>query len=199
MNTVNKQSLVRTGLRAAAVLALAALAACETAPEIRTQTAPNANVAAYRTYGYVASPGTDRGGYTSINTRYIEAAVDREMQARGYVPSSSNPDLLVNFNIASKDKVEGTTSPRTSVGVGYGGWGWRRGYGYGVGIGIGDTDIRTVTEGTLTVDVVDAARKELLWTGSAVGRITKEIRTNPQPTIDKAVSLIFAKYPKPAG
>jgi hypothetical protein len=194
---VNIQSFARSGLRAAAVVGLAALAACESAPEIRSQTAPGANVAAYRTYGYVDKLGTDPAGYTTLNTRFIKEAVDREMQARGYVLAAS-PDLLVNFNVASKDKVEGTsTGPRTSVAVGYGGWGgWRRGYGYGVGVGIGDTDIRTVTEGTLTIDVVDAARKELLWTGSAVGRLTKAIQADPKPTIDKAVSLIFQKYPK---
>jgi hypothetical protein len=167
-----------------------ALGACQTKPQVRTQTAPAADVARYRTFGFVEHPDTDRTTYTTINTRFIKDAVNREMLARGYTPGES-PDLVINFIIGTKDKVEST--PGTSVGLGYGRWGYR---GFGWGLGFGDRDVRTITEGSLTIDVVDNSKKELVWSGTAAGRLTKKIMNDPQPAIDSAVSAIFAKYPK---
>jgi hypothetical protein len=63
-------------------------------------------------------------------------------------------------------------------------------------VGYGGSDVRTVTEGSLTIDVVDQQQKALVWSGTAQGRLTKKAMNNPRPAIDDAVSAIFAKYPK---
>jgi hypothetical protein len=178
-------------LTAFATTALAlTLVACQSRPQIRTQSAPELNVLRYQTFGFVEHPDTDKSGYTTLTTRYLKDAVSREMLARGYT-QSDKPDLLINFAVGSKDKVESTPGP--AVGVGYGRWGWR---GWGGGIGYGGRDVRTVTEGSLTIDVVDQSRSELVWTGTAEGRLTKKTLQEPQPAIEQAVSAIFAKYPK---
>jgi hypothetical protein len=174
---------------AAAGLAML-LSACQTRPEIRTQSAPELNVVQYQTFGFIDHPNTDNASYTTLTTRYLKDAVSREMMARGYT-QSDKPDLVINFLVGSKDKVESTPGP--AVGVGYGRWG-RNSWGYGVGYG--GRDVRTVTEGSLTVDVVDHSKSELVWSGTAEGRLTKKELKNPQPAIDGAVSAIFAKYPK---
>ncbi len=96
----------------------------------------------------------------------------------------------MNFTAGSKDKVEGIRG-RTWASVGAD---WSRGWGWG---GMwGGRDIRTVTEGSLTIDVVDQHHKELLWSGTAKGRVTPRDENNPQPAIDKAVSAIFTRYPR---
>ena len=60
------------------VLAAAlALGACQTAPTIRTEVAPGANLGQYHTYSYFDRLATDKRGYTTITTRTIEDAVDR--------------------------------------------------------------------------------------------------------------------------
>jgi hypothetical protein len=191
VNTAKRSSFAGRGLAAAALLAI--VAGCATKPQIRTQSAPNLDIARYSTYGFMEKPSTDKAGYTTLTTRYLQEAVAREMDARGYRRSES-PDLLINFNVAEKDKVESRPGP--NVGVGYGGWGWRRGYAWGVGLG-GYNDVRSVTEGSLTVDLVDRSRNELVWSGTAVGRLTKAALDKPQPAIEQAVDLIFDKYPKP--
>jgi len=181
---------------AISAMLLAALAACATPPHIRSQSAPDLDIGRYRTYGFVDRPGTDTQGYMSLNTRYLKDAVSREMAARGYTPSE-NPDLLINFNIMAVDKVEGSYGPGYPYGYGYGyGYGsWRHGYAWGAGVSDWDT-IRTYTEGTLTIDVVDHAHNALVWSGSAVGELTKSVLDRPQPAIDDAVSRIFTHYPR---
>ncbi len=183
-------------IRGLATLGLVlALAACAAKPVIRTQSAPALDITKYQTFGYVEKPDTDKAGYTTLTTRYLKDAVGREMVARGYRLTDQQPDLLLNFTIGSKDKVEGDSGP--NLGVGWGRWG--RGFGWGGtfgSIGYGGRDIRTITEGTLTIDVVDQQHKELIWSGSAKGRVTSKSEDNPQQAIDKAVAAIFTKYPK---
>jgi len=177
-------------IRGVALVALAAtLVACATRPDVRTQSAPALDVQKYQSFGFVEKPDTDKAGYTTLTTRYLKDAVTREMAARGYT-LSEHPDLLVNFSVGSKDKVEGSAWP--DVGVGWGRW--SRGWGWGGTYG--GRDIRTITEGSLTIDVVDEQHKELIWSGTAKGRITSKTENNPQPAIDEAVAAIFAKYPK---
>ena len=172
------------------VCAVVALSACQTRPEIRTQSAPELNTLNYRTFGFVEHPSTDNANYTTLTTRYLKDAVTREMLARGYT-QSAQPDLVVNFAVATKDKVQSYPGP--AVGVGYGRWGWR---GWGWGLGYGGRDVQTFTEGSLTIDVVDHNKSELIWSGTAEGRLTKKVMKAPQPAIDQAVTAIFAKYPK---
>ena len=194
MSARNAQTLVRT----IAVIALGALlASCATEPQIRTQAAVNANLASYRTFAFMGKPGTDKDGYKTLTTQSLERAVTREMQARGYVAAvpGQEPDLVINFNVKEKDKVQG------DVGPGYGWWGgvgYGRRWGYG-GFGAGWDDyydgIQTVTEGSLVVDVVDRARNEVVWSGTAVGELTRKVLEHPDETIDKSVAQIFARYP----
>jgi hypothetical protein len=167
-----------------------ALGGCQTTPTIRTQTAPDANLAQSHTYGYVEKLATDKYGYTSITTRDIQEAVDREMRGRGFA-QGADPDILVNFNISKRDKTQSTPGP--GYGVGFGGW--RRGYGYGAWGGWGGDEIETVTEGTLTVDLVDRRHNQLIWTGSATRVLTSKVLDQPKPAIDQAVRLIFERFP----
>jgi len=50
-------------------------------------------------------------------------------------------------------------------------------------------------QGTANIDVVDAAKKQLVWEGIAEGKITDEMMKNPQATIDGVITDMFAAYP----
>jgi hypothetical protein len=180
------------GLRVLAIAGLL-LSGCATHGDVRSQLAQNANLGAYRTYAFMAKLGTDQDGYKTLTTQSLERAVGREMIARGYVPAGpdSPPDLLINFNIKEKDKVEGDVGPG-------GPWGYGLGhrYGYGYGWGLDDYNgVTTVTEGSLMIDLIDRVRNEAVWSGTAVGELTRKVLDNPGPHIDQAVSDIFARYP----
>lgn len=187
------QSLLQRVRRATLwVVAAGLFAGCASGPSIFVNSDPSASFATYRTYNFVTPLGTDNSGYSSLLSQYLRTATDRELQARGYTRSDT-PDLLVNFNVKTKDKIQTTTTPS---GPSYGGYyGYRSGY-YGVWNGY-DTQVTQYTEGTLTVDIVDAARKQLVWDGTAVGRVREEALKNLGPAIDKVITQIFAKYPSP--
>jgi hypothetical protein len=55
------------------------------------------------------------------------------------------------------------------------------------------------TEGTLTVDLVDADRNHLVWTGDAIGRVTQESPQERALAADEAIAAIFMQYPYTTG
>jgi hypothetical protein len=177
--------------------AVIALAACATPINTRAQTDPNANLSSYHTYGFYAEPGTNRGGYSTPITGYFKNAVSREMNARGYKYTEESPDLLINFNTNVRENVDVRSTPVPTYGVGYGGYYGYRGGMYVAGpIGYG-TEVETVRykAGTANIDVVDAAKKQLVWEGVAEGKITDKMMKNPQATIDQVIKDMFVNYP----
>ena len=170
------------------------LAGCASHPKISSQTAPHVDLSRYHTYGFMPKLGTDRGGYVSITTQLMKDAAAQEFGKHGLAPSD-NPDLLVNFLRTSKDKVEGRVDPR--VGVSYGTGLWGHGL-WGLGLGLGMGDLRSVHEDTLTIDVVDRANNELVWTGSARYRPTEKDRNDATQRINDAVARIFERFPSTA-
>jgi len=163
-------------------------AGCQTAPRVRAEAAPGTDMARYGTFGFFEKLGTDQHGYTTIATAHLKEAVTRELEARGLHPAA-NPDLLVNFYVQTKDKVE---SYPGSLGFGYSRFGW---HGVGWGMGYDMPDVHTYTEGTLTIDLVDRQKNALAWQGVAVGRLGERALRQPAVAVKSAVSAVFEKYP----
>lgn len=155
----------------------------------------SADFSAYRTFGFFDPLGTDSAGYESLVTQTLKSAVQREMETRGYRYSDAQPDLLINFNarLAQQTRISQTPAPPPMY------YGYRRGY-YGSWGGYStETRVDQYVEGTLNIDIVDARRKQLVWEGIAVGRVTKKSQEDRQAAIRAAVAEIFAKYPFKAG
>jgi hypothetical protein len=176
------------------LLALPALllAACSTAPTVRSERDAGAVFSAYATFGFHEPLGTDKAGYESLVTQALKAATRREMEARGYRYAESGADLLVNFNAQLADRAD--VQPR-AMPVPHPEYYGYRSYvtwpDYGV-------VVDKYQEGTLNIDVVDAQRKRLIWEGVAIGRVTEKVQRNRTEAIDKAVAEIFKAYPVPA-
>jgi hypothetical protein len=186
----NMKSLVRMLLLVVAALVLAG---CATGPTITADYDRSANFTAYRSFGFYQPLGTDQAGYESLITQTLKAAVRQEMESRGYTYAETGADVLINFNARLAQRTEVSQTPAMSYGYygyrRYGGWG---GYGY-------DTRVDQYVEGTINIDMVDAQRKQLVWEGVAVGRVTKKTQEDRQAALRGAVTEIFAKYPFRAG
>ena len=181
------------------ISAVLALTACTSGPSITTQSRANTNFSQYKTWGYAEQLGTDKAGYSTIITTEFKQAVQKEMSARGYVYTETNPGLWVNFFSNVQIVSETYSTPGVNMGL-YGGYGsYGRGYGYGLGFGVpiygGDVETRNYKLGTVSIDVVDVASKELIWEGVLEGALTKKAMENPGAAIQSAVTQIYAKYP----
>jgi hypothetical protein len=115
----------------------------------------------------------------------------REMQAAGFTLSESDPDLLINFVVSTRETIQ--TRPSSSASMHhsrgrYNTWsGWSA--------SASTTEVVQRTEGTLGVDIVDRARNQLVWEGAATKRVTDSTRRNQDEVLDDAIAEIFAQFP----
>ncbi len=180
----------------AATLLVAVAAGCAVTPEYRVNFDPAVDFNAYKTYGFFDQLGTDQAGYSTLVTQHFKAATGREMEKLGYTYTEQDPDLLVNFNASSEDKTEVRSRQVPAMGYGMSGYYGYRGMMY-TPFPMYETQVDTVNYrvGTVNLDVVDAARKMLVWEAVAEGRLTKKAMQNPRATIDAVVAEMFARYP----
>src|SRR5262249_19031477 len=117
-----------------------------------------------------------------------------QLEAHGYRYDEANPDLKANFFLKVQEKQEIQSTPSMAP-VGF--YGYRAGY-YGAWAGY-PQDIQTINyrEGTLSIDLVDAKKDQLVVQGVANGRVTDDMRKNPGPAIDAVVTQIFSNFPNP--
>jgi len=172
----------------ALLMTLLGMAACSSGPELRSDLDPGTDFTKFKTYGFVRITGTDQANYETLITQHFKAAVRTQMDARGYQFVESNPDLLVNFNAVLSDKVRVTSQPSVGMYYGYRGYGAWGGYG-------SYTDVRHYTQGTVNIDLIDAARQQLVWEGVAEGRVRESDRDELRQRIADVVALIMEQYP----
>ena len=191
------QTLSRASRWLFVILAVAMLAACASGPQVRTDHDPTADFSQYRTWSYYSPIAMEASGYSTWISERIKDNVRKEMDARGYRYVESSPDLQVNFQGVVQDKTDVWTMPRSDVQWFYN---YRRKSYVAVPVWYDEAVVNNYTEGTLTIDLVDAAKNRMVWTGDAIGRIGS--RRTPEERavdIDQSVAGIFAKYPYQAG
>ena len=178
-------------LPGAVMATLLLLGGCANVPEVRSDFDRTADFSQYKTFGFASPLGTDRRGYQSIVSQHLKAATQRELEARGLRLASAAPQLLVNFSASLNEKMRVTSMPL--MGMGY--YGYRGGMYSAWPMYRDQTVVMPYTEGTLNIDVVDAARQQLVWEGVVTGVVTQAALDDVQSAIDAAVTAAFLKYP----
>lgn len=185
----------RGACRFLSVAAVVLFAGCASGPQIRSSHDPGADFARYRTYGFFEPLGTDRDGYATILGSTLKTAIAQELDRRGY-RLAPDPDLLVNVHaklVRQRDFTPVPVEPPPFYyGYRYGFYSPWPGYGY-------EPLVRDYTEGTLNIDLVDRARKQLVWEGVAVGEVTPEKLQHPEIAAPEVVAKVFTHYPFVAG
>ena len=118
----------------------------------------------------------------------IRRAVTAELAGMGLAAAAvGEADLLVTFHVALRERLS----------VQHLGWGhpYRGccGWGPGFGWGGGATAVRSHTEGSLVVDVIDARRRQLVWRGVADGALQRPNASDEE--IARVVSRLLAEFP----
>src|SRR4026208_2630683 len=134
----------------------------------RTAQGARAEFTTFKTFAFAGLADVNKGGIydNTLMDKRIEFAVVRELTAKGLrqVGVDDPQDLLVQYwvNVQDKQRLE---SGGTSVGLArgaYGGGGWGAGYGGGV-------TTYEYKEGTLILDLIEPAKKQLVWRGGGGG------------------------------
>lgn len=186
----------RRVLIAGSLLSLLLTAGCASGPTIRTNADQSADLSRFTTFAFMEPLSTDRAGYQSFISQQLVASAERELVARGLQRTDKNPDLLVNFNADLDQRLRVTQTP-VPVSTFRGSRFNHHRRGFYDPWPMYQTEIRQYTVGTVGVDIVDAARKQLVWEGFAIGRVTQRTLNDVGPVLDSAVTDIFREFPLP--
>ncbi|HZN62170.1 MAG TPA: DUF4136 domain-containing protein [Planctomycetota bacterium] len=147
---------------------------------------PQIDFSKYKTYAwYLPPPGTP--GVDSLTQQRIRRAVDDGLQAKGFrMVEEASADFKVHAMASITERIR--TQP-VSMGVGYA---WPHGY---VGAMEG-VEVTSYEEGTLIVDVIAPATKNLMWRGTAKAAVERD-RTPEQreARIREAIGKILQVFP----
>ena len=142
---------------------------------------PGYDFSKLKTFGFI--PISPEAGIDQINANRFGDAIKNELTAKGYtVSEKADFGLALLFGKQTKTNI-------STYGYGYGPY-WGR---YGATTNI---DVSQYDEGTLIIDVIDMAKKELVWRGTGTGTLnpnaTVEERT---ANINNGVAQILAQFP----
>jgi hypothetical protein len=125
---------------------------------------------------------------SDLDRRRLIEALEAGLTAKGF-SASPNGDILVDLKINTEQKETTTATSNGPYGSAYR-------YRWGSGFSTTDIDVERYIEGTLFIDFIDAAKKQLVWQGRGVK--TLDPYATPQEKeqrIKSAVNTILAKYP----
>lgn len=125
--------------------------------------------------------------YNTLVRKRLKQAIQQEMEGRGYVLSSEDPDILVNAQVIVQEDNRGQryVSPYA--------YGF---YSFGSPYYAGDAG--TEKEGNVVIELIDPNEHQLVWQGYARG-VLDEGTEDKREELRKAVSLIFGEFPYRAG
>ena len=139
----------------------------------------------YKTYAYYKN-GIDKAEISDLDKKRILRAIDEVMATKGFTKSET-ADMLISINAKSEQNVNMNNFN--------GGWGWGFGWGWGWDpFWGGNTMVSTSMDGILTIDIIDAKQKELIWQGEGIGYLTKNVDKKDE-NVKLFVTEILAQYP----
>lgn len=179
------------------VATMAVFSGCSTA-RISAEQDKNVAFDTYHTFAWL--PPDQKDLRTNITVRNqadaIQSAVDGELEIRGMLPDTSDPDLLVRYYIGTHDHTTYHNEPMYSYPMPQPFF-WGRRMWSGGGGGYYPVYNRTyqtvVRDGILSVDVIDRKTNNVIWRG--VSEESVDDLASMSGGISKNTRAIFEKYP----
>ena len=179
---------IRSALAASAALFLLTVVAAW-AQKIQTGYDKSADFSRYKTYSLVPrnTPATN-----PTLAAIIDRDIEYELEQKGLRKVDSNPDLLVKSYGGAGDVEGGYAAPDPS----YNATGGAPMPGSTMWVGsLPATPVPQAMHGSITVDLIDARQKNLVWRATAKGKMDYDKRSKLLDQANKAVEEMFKKYP----
>lgn len=166
------------------------LAACAYRMNVSTGPLSDADFASYQTYSFM--PGSALVVATSefvspLLEDQLKTAATRVLTGKGFrtVENPEDADFVVAFVLGARDQVKVNSYPKTYRES------WRVDGAY-----TEDMEVRSYTEGTLSVDIFEVETRRPVWHGRASRNLTGAERGNVT-LINDVVAAILSQFPPP--
>jgi tRNA U54 and U55 pseudouridine synthase Pus10 len=158
------------------------------------------NFSKYHTYTWVEAKDSEndsvKAKVSDLTERKIKEAVNAELAKTGWRESKTRPDVLINYDVVVEKGVKDDTNPVYSqpfTRYVYNPYTrrWISIYYPSEFLGY-DRNQRSVREGTVTINVIDAKTEKTVWQGWTTDEVNSRNLTNKE--IQNAVKNIFRKF-----
>lgn len=183
-----------------------ALSGCASSGKVFSDFDLNQNFTQYKTFSWFGEmPGLVSGTYpvSALTKSRMKESIQAELEARGFgfTEKAADADFLVSFTLGARDKI--ATRHHTEYKVNPNAWRWGRAYyphyyypNYNRDL-IPVTTERTYqfTEGSIAIDIFDAADKRPVWHSSASKRLSRKELSGSQDQQADTVQLLLEGFP----
>ena len=124
----------------------------------------------------------------------IKNAINKNLHSKGFILSTENPDFLIALQGVKEHKRDVIDYGHTTYGryTSYNGY-WRD---YGHMQGFGGIEVIEYEQGTVFVDFISIATKDLIWRGTGTGVIEPDLSPQARDKrINEAISELLVKFP----
>ncbi|GAC1380216.1 MAG: hypothetical protein NVSMB45_03200 [Ginsengibacter sp.] len=156
-------------------------------------------LSSYKTYNWLPKPDSvvkKQGNLNKIAEQNIQNSTDQELQKNGYRKVTSNPDLLVSYDVMIDNKTLHTSDPVYSAPysrIYYNPYTRRYGTLYYPSQLMGYNENSTlVKEGTVSISMIDAKTDKTIWQGWSSETLNSNYISSRDA--EKDVRLIFKKF-----
>ncbi|MDO6760989.1 DUF4136 domain-containing protein [Tamlana sp. 2_MG-2023] len=151
----------------------------------------------YKSYTFAGWEKNSDQLVNDFDKKRVLEALKKEFSARGMSHVESEADAVITLYLVVNNKTSTTAYTDFNGGMGYG-YGMRRAWGWGMGPGMVSAtttyDEDDYKEGTLVVDLYDAAGKSLVWQG-VMTKVINEHSEKRDKTIPKNIKKLMKKFP----
>ncbi len=168
---------------------LMVLGACSSAPVevVSALQLPDVDYNSYQTFNFldVTLKNDSMADTNSEEIQLLKNAIAREMEQLGY-NKEPDPDLWVNIGVMVEQKVQTrqTDIREAPIYIGQRRYHWEA----------EERIVRRYEQGTVSIDLIDAERRERIWEGVATGILTDNPR-KLENRINAAMEQLFDRYP----
>ncbi|HMP93557.1 MAG TPA: DUF4136 domain-containing protein [Phnomibacter sp.] len=179
-------------MRILVLVLAAAMLACGTT-KVKSALTPGTSLANYPTFAFydVQATGDTIPEKFAAAVAAIKQAITTQMQSRGInLTQTSSPALLINLGIAVEEKAQTRQTDWQTDGrmryIGQRNYSWKS----------EEVVVGYYRQGMLQVHMLDAASKNIIWTGSVTDVVPNKARKTPE-AINTAIEKLFDKFPLP--
>jgi Domain of unknown function (DUF4136) len=162
---------------------------CSSTRIIKEETAPYANLSAYKTYNFYSfhAAGDTTPRKTDQRMSQIRKAISNELNQKGYAFSANNPDFLVNISMNVKQDVqtrEKNAITESPVNAGQPSYTYKT----------DDVVVGYYKTGTMDIHIIDAKENKLVWQSISDGVLAAK-ESDIENRMQERFKKVFQHYP----
>lgn len=171
-----------------ATLGAMALTGCASSIDVNSDYPREANFGSYQTFGFVPEKLLIVASPEPVNPQLegrLRSAAAEALMAKGYRQTArpDEADFVLSFYLGARDQVRTNSFPDPYQES----WSWEE-------QGPGGVEVRTYTEGTLSIDMFEVKTRQPVWHGSATRTLTRADRGDER-VVKAVVDAILEQFP----